>query len=58
MLLKFMNTVTPDRIIANQASFPIRMWKGFQIALVILSYFNEKGRNFLGIVCKPLHLYN
>ena len=46
-------TVAPDRIIADQASFPIRMWKGFQIVLVISSYFNEIGRNFWGIVCKP-----
>ena len=39
-------TVAPDRIIADQASFPIRMWKGFQIVLVISSYFNEIGRIF------------
>ena len=46
-------TVAPDRIIADQASFPIRMWKGFQIVLVILSYLNEIGRIFGEIVCKP-----
>ena len=36
-------TVAPDRIIADQASFPIRMWKGFQTFLVMLSYFNKIG---------------
>ena len=50
-------TVAPDRIIADQASFPIRMWKGFQIVLVISSYFKEIGRIFGGIVCKPLSGY-
>ena len=46
-------TVAPDRIIADQASFPIRMWKGFQIVLVRLSYFNKIGIFFGGFVCKP-----
>ena len=41
------DTVAPDRIIADQASFPIRMWKGFQIVLVILSYFNKIGREII-----------
>ena len=46
-------TVALDQIIADQASFPIRMWKGFQIVLVTLSYFNKIGI-FLGdFVCKP-----
>ena len=40
-------TVALDRIIADQASFPIRMWKGFQIVLVILSYFNKVGRKII-----------
>ena len=40
-------TVALDRIIADQASFPIRMWKGFQIVLVILSYFNKIGRKII-----------
>ena len=40
-------TVALDRIIADQASFPIRMWKGFQIVLVILSYFNKIGREII-----------
>ena len=48
-------TVAPDRIIADQASFPIRMWKGFQIVLVISSYFNEIGRIF-GELCASLQV--
>ena len=50
---RLMATVELDRIIADQASFPIRMWKGFQIVLVISSYFDKIGRHFWGFVCKP-----
>ena len=44
-------TVALDRIIADQASFPIRMWKGFQTVLVISSSFNKTVK-ILGGFCQ------
>ena len=48
---RLMATVALDRIIADQASFPIRMWKGFQTVLVISSSFNKTVK-ILGGFCQ------